>query len=106
MRSGAILSSVSDKKSHSRITFGRESLHRSIVVFASSQSPSAADFRAAWKTGRSSGVRKAVGADIQWLTPEIFHPIIKKARYTNFLKMLEAPAFPLSLAMFRLNSIH
>ena len=70
-----------------------------MVVLAISQFPSLADFRAAWKTGRSSGVRKAVGADIQWLTPEIFHPIIKKARYTNFLKMLEAPTYPLSLAV-------
>ena len=71
-----------------------------MVVFAIFQFPSEADFRAAWKIGRSSGVRKAVGADMQWLTEEIFHPIIKRAGYTNFLKMLEAPAFPLSLAMF------
>ena len=77
-----------------------------MVVFATSQFPSAADFRADLNIGRSSGVRKAVGADIQWLTPETFHPIIKKARYTNFLKILEAPPYPLSLAVFRLNSNH
>ena len=70
-----------------------------MVVFAISQFPSLADCRADWKIGRSSGVRKAVGADIQWLTPERFHPIIKKARYKNFLKMLEVPAYPSSLAV-------